>query len=370
MIIKNTLNIYAFFIIYYFSETYNTKKIITQNYEHSLGYYKTQIFYPSITAYLQVNLYRNYTLLCYYPNKKCGSTKYVPVFDHDTTDYFARECVGEPKLSNENQIHNFHFYLLGEPFPTGAMFFLGLSSRFFNESYSLVHQMKKEKYIDELSFGFVPNNKYEGLIYYGGIPEHLNKMKKHECKINSFFDNWNCQIDKIIIGNNEYLTKNYHSYFNTNHQISFIPLNFFEYLQKTIFYDLVVKNQCELKQNQDISFIKCKTDIASSSSLSNIIISFKNFSLPYLNPFICKDNEYCDFAFQYDANKKDLFIIGASFLKYYNVFFNYETQSISFYTEQGVLFCKVVIKELFIFLSILNIIMIVLLLYIYKVQIK
>lgn len=368
MTIKNTFYLYVFFIIYYFSKTYYTKKIITQNYENSLGYYKTQIYYQSTTVYLRVNLYRNYTLLCYYPNKNCYSTQHIPVFDDDTTKYPARKCVGEPKLSNQNQIHNFHFYLLGEPFPTGVMFFLGFSSKFANESYSLVHQMKKEKYIDDLIFGFVPDNKYEGLIYYGGIPEKLYKLKKYECKINSFFDDWNCQIYKITIGNYEYLSTNYHSYFNTNHQISFIPLDFFEYLQKEIFYDLLANNQCELNQKQEISFIRCnKKNI---DSLSNIILSFSNFSLPYLNPFVCKDNGYCDFVFHYDMNKKDLFIIGVSFLMYYNVFFNYETQSISFYIDQSALFGKKAVKELIYFVSVISIITIVLLLYISKLQIK
>ena len=95
---------------------------------------------------------------------------------------------------------------------------IGLTYKFSDEKYSLIHQFKKNKLIIHLSYGFIPpplvlknnnisdnntsmNDNKKGLIFFGGVPKkYINNKNKYNCKVTEKYYFWSCELPYIFIG--------------------------------------------------------------------------------------------------------------------------------------------------------------------------
>ena len=184
-----------FIIISFIINSIQSIKIIHTNFINGLkGYYvefKMGNNLKDIKKY--INLQTSYTLI---PNTlfNNNSSTSLQIIDYNKeiklNNYKSNVSVFKDFLYLNKSIYiPFTFYSIPsvlnyDPLYEGFNF----GYKIKNEMFSIVHLLKKYKYIDSLKFGFyhkmMTNN---STLYFGGFPENLNLDKYNEnleCKIN------------------------------------------------------------------------------------------------------------------------------------------------------------------------------------------
>ena len=234
-------------------------------------------------------------------------------------------------LNNDTQKLKYSFYIFHyDVFPRS----LGFGYKFENNSFSIVHSLKKKGYIDRLIFSFVPlkpniRNEEVGSMYFGALPKEIVSNKyKAQCKVSDEIA-WNCKLNEVWIDNYQY-KNNYYMKFSTDF-ISFIPTDFFLFLKRSIFgigYNLYFSS--------DSNSIYCdKQYIKKFNSTISFIIGDYNFTFRLRDLFACNiEKPYvCQFMLYNNEKIPNQWIIGNHIWSQYITSFDYEQGQISFYSN-------------------------------------
>ena len=216
---------------------------------------------------------------------------------------------------------------------------LSLSYNVKHSNYSLVNQIKHEKFIDKLSYGFHDTTKK---LYFGGFPERF-LIDKYEakCKVNDKFNKyklWGCLLKNVYIGNSErekYIITNEYAYLTINERRIFTPEEFLVFLSNTIFKEYIERGQCKYKNSMSYKYFYC--DCRYIDDFPNIIFDFNDYHFELNRSELfeeAKDNR-CNFNIASNSENQieKVWSFGRLFILKYHTLFDYDNNEIRFYSE-------------------------------------
>ena len=264
----------------------------------------------------------------------------------DSETLFVSQMKDEFDVGDNTNLHiNLMYYILNtydDLFKEYVTSF-PLAHVFPNYSESFIHQMQTQGIIEHAMFALSRRIDYKGKLYFGGIPQeelsHTPFQAKCNTKINDI--NWSCRLNAIYFDDkryNVYVNKHYMRFSSNSYKI-LVPLDFYEYLKRSVFHEHLKSKRC-LYYNNTLtkSYIEC--DCPTVKLLPNIKFVIDNvvYSIVMEDIFEFFDAsqsgfEYCQFEIEVNENG-DYFDLGALFLGFYNTVFDYEDNSIMFYSDK------------------------------------
>ena len=226
-----------------------------------------------------------------------------------------------------------NFYMFHETL-TDSYDALSLSFDFNDENESLVHLMYNKKIIKKKSFALLHENKNKCTLYFGVFPMFNYYQYKGQCLIQN--NEWSCQLHQIVLlCNNDKIwsyqnTKSYTAKFQTRHRELYVPKHFFDYLLHQVFRDAFKQGYCyiniKLQLLCSLGYLK-ELFNGMSFVFDGFTVTMKIEDLYIVNG----KNEI--FMIQMNENNRNEFEFGVDFLKHFDLYFNYEDKSITFYTN-------------------------------------
>jgi len=236
---------------------------------------------------------------------------------------------------------------------------LGLAYKFADERYSLIHQLKYNKLINHLNYGFIPpsylnsgsnnlNNindtsiNKDGIVFFGGIPKYyiFNKYR-YNCKLNEKYNFWSCDLPYVFIGNidkynssnNLYFKNENYAYFNAAERRIMAPKDFIYFLKVNYFQDDLLNGNCKFYLYGANHIFECLCSI--QNKFPNISFIFNNYKYTFSSSELWFNygGGFCHFLIQENSLRQNNFLFGSIFLSKFISNFDYETKYISFYSE-------------------------------------
>lgn len=239
---------------------------------------------------------------------------------------------------------------------------IGLSFKFADERYSLIHHLKKNNLITQLNYGYIPfslvisnnltdNNSnislnQEGLIFFGGIPKNyiVNKYR-YNCKVTEKYNFWSCELPYILFGeityNNNFNNtlffenKNY-AYFNGAERRILAPEDFMSFLKHNYFRENILNETCKYYLYGMNYVFECICNIKNNFPDINFIFNNYQYKFTSEELFSYYGGGNCLFLIQGNHLRKNNFVFGTPFLNKFISNFDYETKLITFYSEKQI----------------------------------
>lgn len=333
------------FIIFIFISSCISKKYISTIYIPYFGGYEVMITMGGDQRIIvNPNIIYDYSVLSSFNYQKDNLTDYISLGSFEETiknktstfEYLK----GTIQIDNIN-ISNFNF-LYKRKDPSFKDHF-GLAHTYTNIDYSLIHLLKSNNLIDELSFGFSPKNINEsGTFYLGGIEEEIeNKYFNSKCKVKDNSKFWGCKLQSVYINNdtrNQYII-NEMSYFLTHVYDIYVPKIFYDYLYHSFFQHYVDENVCKFTNQIGKQILNCNCSII-NQTFPNVtfVIDDTHFTFTKTELFDVHQDK-CDFLLY--PNENNSWIIGTQFFIKYYIKFSYDDNSITFYQTYPFLNSKI-----------------------------
>ena len=248
----------------------------------------------------------------------------------------ATLCSTPLMLGDKTQIMNNFSYYLSTAFMFSEINYentFGLAPN-INETFSLTHLLYNQGNISTKAFSFVSKNR-TGIMYFGETPkEEIEGKHLLQCK-NQYNDGWGCQLSGIGF-RTYYYQNNATSYFNVNEYYILVPVDFLYFMGHTILGEYFQDDICKLRHNFEYTYFECEKQMIINNEME-IIINFDNgniLTLNLQNLFECKLLKSCESLFRYNYIQRKGFVFGSAFISQYVMEFNYESNSISLYSNQ------------------------------------
>lgn len=240
------------------------------------------------------------------------------------------------KFQNTNiTLSSFPFYfVMNRGIPGFDSFPLAFS--FKNKSLSIIHTLYENNIIDSLSFGF-SYQENEQYLYIGALPEDLTNEYKDKkiIKVDKEYKTWGTVINNITMGKYTF-NKKYYGYFQANTFPISAPKEFITFLCETVFKEYLEQGQCTIVQESFTKYISCQCNIL--NEMNDMQIFFDDTLIPISIKYLIKSNNSNRCTLQIKENEidKDIekFIFGISFLTQYPSLFDYEDESITFFSNK------------------------------------
>lgn len=213
---------------------------------------------------------------------------------------------------------------------------IGLAYKFKEQSLSLIHNLYLNDYIDRLSFGFVINDDKRGLLYFGSIPDKLIKNSyKTKLKVDESKNTWGAKVTKV----GDYINNDY-AYFNSGDELILAPYDYLSFIENVYLKDYISNKTCQRNVDESTrDYIKiyysCDCNYISYVAGFDIIIDGHRFELKNEELFTTYYRD-CRFVIEHKTSNPDQWVFGAHFIRQYNILFDYEDSSITFYTDKPI----------------------------------
>ena len=241
----------------------------------------------------------------------------------------------------ETEVKNFKIYLTqvhGNNRADHADDGIGLAYKFDDESFSYIHYLYNNKFIEHLQFAFEHDDQNRiGMIHFGGIPskEYLSMPYKGVLKVNDQFGTWNTKLTGVQFEQDFYRFNNYAIIHSAFYDIFWSnALN--DLMINKIFKNEIERGECFKREYFEYSFVQCE-----NSSLpifeKNIKFKFGNMitTISIKQLFREQSNHWESII---NANPymlyDDAVIMGVRFMQLFNLsVFDYEKKEMRFYSD-------------------------------------
>ena len=274
---------------------------------------------------------------------------------------------------NQTIIENFDFFVLR----SGIVFQFGIISlahNFEDEKHSLIHTLKNRLLIDYSSFGFSFEDGNKGKMYFGKFPEEDFPNYFHSsCQLDERKDRskdfWSCNLQKVILEYKgkefSYSNENRYSHFSLSSRI-YAPDEFLSFLEKNQFYEAIKNNECQLSGLKEF---ECNPEVI--ETFGDLYFVFNNVGYKIKNEDLWTQKkslyEYrISGGYKVYSGFMNDWYIGISFLKDFNIEFDYEEQKINFYSNRNkikLLNWEIIVQRIYVCIILFNILGTILLSY-------
>lgn len=214
----------------------------------------------------------------------------------------------------------------------------GFAFKYHNESFSLVHQLKQNVFIDRAVFALYLDEPSlnKGTIYFGGIPQELIEHKnKLSCKVSDSYTPWGCTLNTIIV-NNDMININRYSFFQSSEQAIIFPYDIMlRIISSPAIQYYITKGICEFIEDSSWNYLNCLQSSFYPNNKIEMYFAFDNKGykltideLFYCSSMVCSSNFY-----SVPAKYGDMIIFGNAFLNKYVAEFDYDAKTVSFYSD-------------------------------------
>lgn len=208
-----------------------------------------------------------------------------------------------------------------------------------NEQFSLISLLYKQKYINKRQFSISKGEISYKNIHLGGIPKNLTDNKySAKCKIDLNRKSWGCKFSYLYMENFPQKifslpTLNYINFQANSNKIK-VPSSLFDFFSQEVFSSYLSSKQCTEDNLGNYRRISCKCEYI--ESLPHIIIVIENIKI-ILNNEALFENPIGICSFLLDVNRDEdsesSITIGSSIFNNYNLLFDYDDNSITFYSN-------------------------------------
>ena len=329
-----------------------------------------------------------------------NSESFNTIYDHDYILYtysflegkYANETLfinlKDPNYNSSNNeeligIKNFVFSMPSKITIKNRKMFpssIGLGFYAYNSNHQLnfLMQLKIKNYINNTFFYIDFLDNINGNLYIGELPHiiypnkyNFDDFDKIYTNIDNILDEWSFRADFIYNyekdkDNNDTIDyiykKNAKLVFDLNLNGIILDMNYFQFFNKTFFYQYFKTNICEIKRVDYISYIICDKDKVDIKKFKSIYFYQKDFNYTFninYNDLFMIINNILLFNIFFDENGfSHVLNIGKIFLKKYMLVFDYDQKIIGFYKNKEESGLKIKEKKDYIYIYILIFVMI------------
>ena len=213
---------------------------------------------------------------------------------------------------------------------------IGLAYKFQDESFSIIHQLYNNKYIDHMLFAFSVL-KNVGTFYLGGIPsQDLSSYKgQGRCKVDDKSNEWRCQLSKmsferysVIVNKPAMFMSTFRSFFTSD--------ILFDFMTHYVLRDsLSTICQEKITTESYLKYLKCTKEIMKNNN--TVTFEFDNIKMEF-KVYEMFEEFMGSYLSLFESNPYPLFkgqtIFGIHFINTFNyTIFDYENKQISFYSD-------------------------------------
>ena len=241
-------------------------------------------------------------------------------------------------FNNITKLPNFNFFVFDS-----ARFYhrdsgIGLAYLFNNFSFSIVHELYRNKIIDKKQFVFEMRNN-NATIHYGGVPydKHLHYPNKGYCNVVKSKSTWGCMLTGIYYKGKKEQYNNYTIFHSARLEI-IISNKFYDTMKNFVLKDLIDKNIClSIEDKSRKSNIKCNLNETNLSDRT-IEIEFDGnikVQIPVIKLFDLSTNTTAVSLFYREgfSENNDNIIVGFPFMRLFSfMVFDYDNSTIDFYS--------------------------------------
>lgn len=327
----------------------NSEAIITSRYEHYNGL-TLKYFIPMIheSGYWRINQQNPYSIIINQGKVNKSGMIYSNNITIDGINYTQILKLETIKMVNFDTTI-FYYEIPEKTFPyydiyDGLTFALHPA----NESFSILHQLKKEGQISKMVYAFEPKEirLTEGNLHLGGLPENITKNKYFgKCKVIN--DSWGCNLRYIYAGDNQnnlFINK-YKAIFQSAYGGITAPKEFLDYIAENILKENILRNECEIERNyySDYIFI-CKNGKEIFENLppflsfvfDNIVLKVPKSQLFYFPSFNGNEKLICNIYLSLNKQEQNIWTFGDRFLSNFITEFDYENKEVTFFSNEAI----------------------------------
>lgn len=219
--------------------------------------------------------------------------------------------------------------------------FLPFSYKFDDYSHSIIHNYKSKGIINKLAFYLSPNDDdSKGEIQIGENKNIENSKYFGFCSPEKNQTNWGCFYTGLKIEKDEIIDPSFVVFSTTENRL-IVPENVLDAIVNKIFPLYFDKGMCTYTKYPLPplrKYVDCHCNqINETFPNITIIINNYNFVLTYKELFRSFYNA-CTFIFELDTKYQEKYVFGIDFLLKYTTKFDYESNTISFYSDDKVIY--------------------------------
>ena len=251
--------------------------------------------------------------------------------------YFAYDSQIKKEILHVKQknfkLDNFYFHYLDIEKPEGTFDSLALPYTFKDTKMSLIHQLYKNGSLSKKQFSFVPIDQDVGYIYLGYLPKEVldkNNFKQiASCKVDSHYNTWGCNIERVYIDTNVYESDQY-AYFNTVSKYTFVPRSFMSFFSETFMREYLTKNICQYDPSSDTYQCNCEQ----LTQFPKVVIILGRQSIELSKEVLFTNiNSQCKLTLKTNPMNMN-WIFGTDFIEKHITTFNYDKGTIEIYSNR------------------------------------
>lgn len=326
----------------------HNKGFVGVNYEKLYGTFRIdiQIGNSKQDISLCLDMCNNFTWISYYLYKRHLSSSFeiinnetqFSLLNETIPSYLSKESLEVHSNTNTPIIINdFLFYYPKINVPDYAgIDSIGLGCYFNNTKYSFVHLLYEHGVIKYKSFMFVPMTFNKGSIYFGKVTSDVvNKAFVYEINIHDHMSNkWNVGFEGVEHDGRIAYQKKENVYFDCKEDFILAPMDYFTYVNNTVFKVLIHKGICNVSYNTNMNsvFYYCKCEEIKEEG--DVVFMFGNVGVvvKFMELFE-REYDMCYYLIK-NNHKDDKWVFGNTFLSLFPIEFDYEKKKVLIYSDK------------------------------------
>ena len=258
--------------------------------------------------------------------------------------YQSMEC--KTKININNIEYSDFFIYITRNYSFSEDEGIAFGYKFDNNNFSLIHLLYQSKQIEHMMFAFYHQNN-EGKVYIGNIPgDQINEYSyKGSCNVRDDLNHWGCLLNQIEYNGLKYQMDKY-AIIHSGVDVMFLSNDIYDFMEQNVFMEFIEQKICSIwvSLHKTKSLYCRENEFMDKFSKEQIRFRLGNMiiNIPFTNLFKSDGSYLKSYFYSNPFNfHDDDIIIGITFLNQFNFsVFDYETNQISFYSNDTIIFME------------------------------